>query len=360
MLLILFNQQAFPDVDIIGNATGELINQSYSVSAEFRPSFSEYTLFLPAVMWFAAGHENDLAAGTEAGIAHPEPLNEDQHEPDLFASSCVLSLTWSMGHVDPQFGVSEKEVIEAMNTVIELWSTAVDSLDVRQVDEGGVRVQLVYDERQDRSRRELEFRETLITKGNLVDTLKAEYNSHLEEYEMQSAEYLQLLSVFSGRTNRLNEWIRELNQAGGATETEKEEIREMQESLKELDQIKNEKRKELNNQVDHINELTIRLNQIVHEKNQLIYNYNRDFASTDRFVSGTYERRGGESTISIYKFITHRDLEVVLAHEFGHALGIDHVSNPRSIMYALMTDQSYFTDLALTEEDKAAARALCP
>ncbi len=292
-------------------------------------------------------------------IGYPETVDLDrqvqrENEP------CLLLLNWSVGYIDPQFQVSEDDVIHSMNRVVNLWATAVDSLNSRQLEEGGVTVQLVYDDRQERSRTELQLRETLQSKRALIDQLKEQHNARMREYVEQSAEYLQLETVYTGRVDRLNDWILEINEAGGFSEPEWDQLRAARSNLQEMLQIKDDKRDELNTLVDKLNDLTISLNQIIHDRNMLVADYNSEFSTGDRFVSGTYERRGGQSMITVYQFMTLHELELVLAHEFGHALGIDHVSNPQSVMFELMADQSYFTQIELTEEDKAAARALCP
>jgi predicted Zn-dependent protease len=48
----------------------------------------------------------------------------------------------------------------------------------------------------------------------------------------------------------------------------------------------------------------------------------------------------------------------VLAHEFGHALGLDHVEDPQAIMYYLM-DKQNIKDLKLTTDDINALKKGC-
>jgi predicted Zn-dependent protease len=59
----------------------------------------------------------------------------------------------------------------------------------------------------------------------------------------------------------------------------------------------------------------------------------------------------------MYSFANKDELVAVLAHEFGHALGLDHVEGRSSIMYYLLETTSSFP--TLTENDTAAFQELC-
>ena len=68
-----------------------------------------------------------------------------------------------------------------------------------------------------------------------------------------------------------------------------------------------------------------------------------------------YVEEGGDRRIDIYEFSTEEKLVRVLAHELGHALGIDHVPDSKAIMYEFNEENS----LTLTDADKAALVGVC-
>ena len=72
-----------------------------------------------------------------------------------------------------------------------------------------------------------------------------------------------------------------------------------------------------------------------------------------QFEEGIYNPR--DKTITIYEYTDANSLKRVLAHEMGHALGINHVDNPNSIMYYLNNAKTF----ALTKEDETALVNVC-
>lgn len=73
------------------------------------------------------------------------------------------------------------------------------------------------------------------------------------------------------------------------------------------------------------------------------------------FEEGKFIRDTEGERIEVFEFIDTNQLERVLAHEFGHALGLDHNTDPKAIMYA----KNESGGLTPTAADLAALRTLC-
>ena len=57
-----------------------------------------------------------------------------------------------------------------------------------------------------------------------------------------------------------------------------------------------------------------------------------------------------DNQIFIYEFSSIDDLRLTLAHEFGHALGLKHTQDPKSLMYPRIKEQDA-KDFKLTDTD---------
>jgi predicted Zn-dependent protease len=109
---------------------------------------------------------------------------------------------------------------------------------------------------------------------------------------------------------------------------------------------------------DEINALILQLNALAWSDQTDTSQYNED--AEKKFTAGDCVKTDGGAviTINIYQFKDDQDLALKLAHEMGHALNLNHVSNPKSVMYYLIKDQDA-RELALSQEDRAVLKAEC-
>lgn len=92
--------------------------------------------------------------------------------------------------------------------------------------------------------------------------------------------------------------------------------------------------------------------------NEYIILYNNKFRQIRNFQNAVYIDIEDQKRVNIYQFEDIDNLRLLLAHEFGHVLGLSHARNPISIMYHRMRLQNDKI-LKLTSEDLRAIQKRC-
>ncbi len=260
----------------------------------------------------------------------------------LQSSACDAPLEYSLGNFDQRFNISKAEFIEMTMEASEVWENSVnkdlfvyvenekskgvakDFLE-KYIDKYFVRqkvtINLIYDERQQM----VEERELLSSQldqtQDTADSLKKEFQALQENHKKVEAEYEVLLVQYR--------------------------------NVKISRDIVEKKRLELNRLVDRINSKINDYNSLVKEANLTVDTINQ--TAGQEFEEGTYISDGEGERINIYEFRDRKALVRVLAHEFGHALGIEHNDNQNSIMYYLNKSKNIIP----TAEDLRDLQMIC-
>lgn len=272
---------------------------------------------------------------------------------------CEDPLTYRIGTIDSRFGITKNELKNAMDEAVTLWSDVTGRPLAVHSDKGDITVEVIYDERQQLVEGERRFKEKIKSEQIRTDMLQNEYDRKRKVFENKSDEYKKLAEQVADQRNELGKWVKEINDAMGIQQDQIGEFEQKKESLRiKQGQLLHDKQ-ELEKLASDVNLDVDKLNQSIDENNRLIDRYNNDYSGESRFAKATYRWAGKRGVITVNQFLNRQELPLILAHEFGHAVGLDHGTDPESIMHSQMGGQVLFPEIQLTAEDKAAIRDVC-
>jgi hypothetical protein len=220
-------------------------------------------------------------------------------------------------------------------------------------DDAKVVVNFVYDDRQALADAEETLRERLDATEEESAEIDETYAELVARYNDLDIAYKDRVAAYERRLNAYNAEVERYNDRGGAPEDAYARLEEEKRSLDAEAHAIDGLAAELNTLVAKINDVGETGNEIVDTHNRWVERYNETFGESREFTQGDYQDR----TSNIYTFTDRTELVLVLAHELGHALSLDHVENPASVMYYLMGGQP--DTLTPSPEDLAAFDRVC-
>lgn len=266
---------------------------------------------------------------------------------------CPVPITYQLGDIDSRFNINDVEAKKVLSDAENLWEEALGRDLFIYDEDSSFTLNFIYDERQQLASTEEEWRLALDAKEEKGLEMVEEVKKQTEEYEQEQKKYLESRADYENKLTAYNEKVERYNEEGGAPEAIYLELQEEQNRLSVLLKELTNKEKTLNKQIDEINGLGNESNRLIELYNQEVLQYNAIYGDRDIYTQGDFRR----DRINIYKFSDKTELTKVVAHEFGHALGLDHVEGTKSMMYYLMDEQP--DELVLSEEDINALIITC-
>jgi len=266
---------------------------------------------------------------------------------------CPAPLSYRIGDIDSSFGISKEEALVQVKAAEALWEDSVNR-DLFTYDERtDFTIDFVFDERQEDANTEENLREELDEKRAENDSVLETVESLQEDFKELSASYEARSDEYEERLNKYNAEVNRYNDRGGAPPDVFKKLDSERASLNREAEKLSDTATQLNDLAAKINKLSERGNLLVDSYNREVNQYNNEFGFSKEFTQGDYKKRH----IQIYKFSSNAELVTVLAHEFGHSLGLDHVAGESSLMYYLLGDTSKVPNLS--SEDLAAYYEIC-
>ncbi len=258
---------------------------------------------------------------------------------------CPAPLEYRIGEFDERFGITTDEARLVISEAEAVWEDATGRNLFTYNTNAEFPINFIFDDRQALADAEEDFLGRLNETQARNAAINSTYEELVAEYEALGTAYQARVAMYEASLDEYNNIVAEYNREGGAPP---EAFAQLESDRAALDQG----RADLQRQSQQLNGLVAKINQISDQGNQLINTYNQNVATYNDTFGGSHEFTQGDyrgDSINIYKFSDRAELRTVLAHELGHALGVDHVEGASSVMYYLMGGQP--ADVSLTPFD---------
>jgi hypothetical protein len=271
----------------------------------------------------------------------------------VHAEPCTDPIAYKIGVIDSGFGMSEGDFRSVVEEAANIWSEPLGKPLFVYDPKAKMSINLIFDTRQMTTLKNKELESAANKTKETADSVKEEYIALEDEYESIKNSYDASYAEFKKSQASYNSSVDYWNSRGGAPKDTYKKLRDEKARLERMDSLLDDKRAEVNDLANRINQRIKDYNDLIDEANANIHVINQ--SAGQEFDEGEYISDSSGKRINIYEFENKNELERVLAHEFGHALGLGHDSNPDSIMYYLNKS----TNMELTAEDKEALFEVC-
>ena len=267
---------------------------------------------------------------------------------------CQKTLYYRIGRFDHQFGIRQSVFRSIIEQAENIWEAPVGKNLFAYDPAADFTINLVFDGHQQAT----VARQALVRKLQTIESshtnLATAFEHWHEIFKEKNATYQRTLARYQARLNTYNDNVRYWNDRGGApTEMFHKLERARQQLRMDKDRL-DEERLYLTDLFETLKAMQAQGETMARAYQTQRQTYQARFAEPRRFNQGEYNGK----SITIYQFNDPTDLTLLLTHEFGHALGLGHVADPKAVMYYLKGERGG-SQPALTRNDMDALKAAC-
>lgn len=261
----------------------------------------------------------------------------------LTFSPCDKPTGYKIGSIDSRFGLTKDQVLADARQAASVWQEAEGKQLLTYNPNASLTIDFIYDKRSSLNSQINNLQQQLSQKDQGLKDQIAAYQNQVEAFKTQLAD-------FRAKVQALNTQIEYWNKQGGAPADEYQKLTAQQEQLRKEQQSLQAEADSLNQTAQKLNLSTQDYNIGVDQLNNTISTFNQ--ALNQKPEEGLFDPQ--RQTIDIYFVNSRPELIHTLAHEMGHALGLDHNQNQKSIMYPFTTQV-----ITASSADISSINAIC-
>jgi hypothetical protein len=248
---------------------------------------------------------------------------------ESYLGPCGKPLEYGIGKFDTQFGISKEDFTSYIAEAGSVWEKVLNKKIFIYNPNAKFKINLIYDERQLATIQKQKTEYGLSAAEDIFKKLDTAFNTFKNQYDQKASSYDQALISYRNRKSAYDTEVSFWNNRGGAPKDKFNSLEAERQSL-------NAEVTRLNAEASSITAMAKQLNSLLSERNAKAAEYNKIAEGYNKKYNGGLEFNQAEYTgkeINVYQFGNKKDLILALAHELGHALNMNHVENPKSIMY---------------------------
>lgn len=259
---------------------------------------------------------------------------------------CQIPVSWRIGTLDPAFNLDLDQAEQAAHAAAMQWNAAFGTELFRYDSIDGFPINFAYDERQ----------QQLLQQALL--------QRNIERYDSNIASRLNTLRQQNQRLQQRQQAFAELNQQYAAdiatfesrvqqaSSRDRSALQQQQQQLQQRQQQLQQQADALNAEQEQLLREQRYLNDTVADRNALLPGQEESAVTPE---VGLMQIRGRSREMTIFAYKTLNDLQLTMAHEFGHALGVGHTDGENDVMHFAITQQQS----RLTAADIQALKTQC-